>query len=482
VPERTDAVVVGAGPNGLAAAISLAQQGRSVLVLEAEDEWGGGLRTDEGTLPGYRHDVCSAIHPLAAGSPFLSRLPLEDHGLEWVHPDVPLAHPLDEGPAVLLHRSTAETAAGLGADGGTWQRLFDPLVEKWPAIRDQFLGPVRLPRRPFTVARFGLLAIRSAAGLAAARFSGQRAAALFGGMAAHAFLPLDGPTSAGFGIVLGTAGHAIGWPLAKGGSQALADAMVSHLRSLGGEVVTGQPVKSLGDIPPTRIAMFDLTPAQMLRIAGDAIDSRRTRQLARFRYGPGVFKIDYALDGPVPWKAEGAGRAGTVHLGGTMAELVRAEGAVAKGRHPDRPYVLVAQQSTFDRTRAPHDGETLWAYCHVPNGSTVDMTEPIERQLERFAPGFRDRVLERRTITAAAYEQYNMNYVGGDISGGANDGAQLLLRPRVGLDPYLVSPGAGDRPEIFLCSSSTPPGGGVHGMCGFHAARFALSRDDRRAS
>lgn len=479
--EPIDAVVVGAGPNGLAAAVVLAGAGRSVLVLEAAQEVGGGTRTDEATLPGYRHDVCSAIHPLAAGSPWLSGLPLEDHGLRWVQPDSPLAHPLDDGSAVVLHRSLEETAAALGPDGDAWRRLYAPLVESSRALLQQFLAPLRPPRHPLMTARFGLLALRSATALSQARFREPRARALFAGMAAHSFLPLTRPTSAAFGLILGMTGHAVGWPLAEGGSQRIADALVSHLRALGGEVLTDQRVRSLDDLPPARMALFDLAPRQLLRIAGPEVGGLRARQLASFRHGPGVFKVDYALDGPVPWRAAEAAGAGTVHLGGTMEQIARAEAEVMAGRHPKRPYVLVAQQSRFDRTRAPAGGETLWAYTHVPTGSPVDMTEAIERQIERFAPGFRDRILARRAIGAASYELHNPNYVGGDIAGGANDGLQLLLRPRAALDPYLVARARGRRPALYLCSASTPPGAGVHGMCGYHAARSALARDGRRA-
>ncbi len=472
--ERYDAVVVGAGPNGLAAAIRLCEAGRRVLLVEAADRVGGGSRSAELTLPGFVHDVCSAIHPLAVSSPYLSTLPLERYGLAWVHPDAALAHPLDDGPAAVLERSVDATAAGLDGDGAAWRALIGPLVDAWPTIRDQLLGPPRPPRHPLKLARFGRSAVRSAARLARSRFSGPRAQALFAGMSAHAFVPLERPLTAGYGLTLGISGHAVGWPLARGGSQAIADALAAHLRALGGEIVTGTTIATLAELPPADAMLLDVSPRQLVAIAGDRLPAPVRRQFARFRYGPGVFKVDYALDGPVPWKAAGAERAATLHLGGTLDEIAAGERDVAAGRHPDRPFVLAAQQTLFDPTRAPAGRHTLWTYCHVPSGSAVDMTDRIEAQLERFAPGFRDRVLARTTTTCAKYEAYNANYVGGDISGGANTGLRALVRPRWTLRPY----GTG-APGLYLCSASTPPGGGVHGMCGYHAAE-ALLRDTRR--
>jgi phytoene dehydrogenase-like protein len=465
-----DAIIVGSGPNGLAAAIALAQAGRSVLVLEAAASVGGGTRTADLTLPGFRHDVCSAIHPLALASPFLRRLPLADHGLEFAEPEIALAHPLADGSAVALHRSVDETARGLGADGDAYRALLGPLVDEWEPIVDQFVGPLRAPRHPIAAARFGLPALRSASGLARSRFRGEPARALFAGNAAHGFRPLERPATASFGLILLMLGHAVGWPVAVGGSQAIADAMASLLRSLGGRIETGATVRSLGELDGARAVLFDLTPRQVLAIADSALPPRYRRALGRYRYGPGAFKLDYALDGPVPWTAPECRRAGTVHLGGTLAEIAASEAAVAAGRHPERPYVLAAQQSLFDATRAPAGAHTLWAYCHVPNGSTVDMTAAIEAQIERSAPGFRALVRARHVTGPAELEAANANYVGGDINGGAADLRQLLVRPALRLNPYTTPD-----PRIFICSSSTPPGGGVHGMCGAFAARAALA-------
>ncbi len=464
-----DAIVVGAGPNGLAAAIVLAQAGRSVRVLEAAATVGGGTRTAELTLPGFRHDVCSAIHPLGLASPALRQLPLAAHGLEFVQPEIALAHPLDDGSAVALHRSVDETARGLGEDADAYRALIGPFADDWESLVDQFVGPLRPPRHPVAATRFGLAAIRSAAGLARARFRGDRAQALFAGNAAHAFQPLERAATASFGLVLLMLGHGVGWPAAAGGSQSIADAMASLLRSLGGEIETGTAVRSLAELGDARAVLLDVTPRQVLALAGDALPPRYRRALARYRYGPGAFKLDYALDGPVPWIASECRRAGTVHLGGTLAEIAASEAEVAAGRHPRRPYVLVAQQSLFDRTRAPEGAHTLWAYCHVPNGSTVDMTTAIEDQIERYAPGFRGLVRARHASGPRALEAYDANYVGGDINGGAADLRQLFARPVARLNPY-----ATPNPRLFLCSSSTPPGGGVHGVCGAYAARAAL--------
>lgn len=463
------AVIVGSGPNGLAAAIETAREGFEAVVFEGAGEAGGGLRSAFLTLPGFLHDVCSAVHPLGAGSPFFASLRLPENGLAWIHPPAPLAHPLDDGSAVVLERSVGETARSLGADRGAYEGLMGPLAADWPLLAEDILAPPRLPRHPAAFARFARRAVRSAAGLAASHFRGTGARALFAGLAAHSFLPLSRPPSAGFGLVLGLLAHAVGWPFPRGGSRAIAEALVTCLERAGGKIVTGMKIESLDELPPAGIVLLDVTPRQFLRMAGDRIGRRAGRTLARYRYGPGVCKIDWALDAPIPWTAEECRRAGTVHVGGTLEEIAAAEAEVWRGLHPERPFVLAAQQSLFDRTRAPEGAHTGWAYCHVPNGSRADMTERIERQIERFAPGFRNRILARRVMTATEYESYNPNCVGGDISGGVQDFRQMIARPMLRRVPY-----ATDIDGVFLCSSATPPGGGVHGMCGFHAARAAL--------
>ena len=470
-----DAIVVGAGPNGLAAAITVARAGRSVRVYEAAPTAGGGTRTAELTLPGFRHDLCSSILPLTIASPFFASIDLAARGVELVHPDAPVAHPLDGGRSAVLERSVTATADGLGgADGRAWRRLFGPLVRDAGKLATEILQPVvHPPRHPLALARFGLPALRSASGLARGRFRDDPARALFAGISAHSMLRLDRPLSASFGLVLASYAHAVGWPMARGGASAVADALVAELESLGGEIVTGHRVASLAELPPSRTVLLDVTPRQLVAIAGDRLSSRTRRRATCFRYGPGVFKVDWALDGPVPWAAEGPRRAATVHLGGTLEEIAAAEADVAAGRHPERPYVLFVQYAPWDATRAPAGKSTAWAYCHVPAGSTVDMTDRIEAQVERFAPGFRDRILARATHGPAAMEAYDENYVGGDINGGVQDIRQLIFRPWPTLDPYRV--GAG----LYLCSSSTPPGGGVHGMCGMNAARSALRHELR---
>ncbi len=468
---KYDAIVIGAGPNGLAAAITMAQAGCSVCVYEAKETIGGGARTMELTLPGFLHDACSAIHPLAAGSSFFRTLPLEQYGLEWIHPSIPLAHPLDDGTAMVLDRSLDATAAGLGCDADAYKQLMAPLVKHWDIITDAFLGPLRLQPllHPVALAGFGLAALRSTCGLAESHFRGVHARALFAGLGAHSMLPLERPPSAAFGLMLGMAAHVIGWPLPRGGSQKIAEALASYLLSLGGKIVTGVEIKSIDELPPARVVLCDITPRQLLRIAGSHLPGTYNQHLRHYRYGPGVFKIDCALDGPIPWKAQECHQAGTVHVGGTLAEIALAERQVWQGQHPERPFVLVAQQSLFDATRAPEGKHTVWAYCHVPNGSTVDMTDAIESQIERFAPGFRDRILARRTVNAEKLEAYNANYVGGDINGGVQDFWQLFTRPTFRLVPY-TTPAS----NIYICSSATPPGGGVHGLCGYFAAQAAL--------
>jgi phytoene dehydrogenase-like protein len=464
------AVVVGAGPNGLAAAIVLARAGRPVTVLEAEDTLGGGCRSAELTLPGFVHDTCSTVHALALASPFLRTLPLADHGFTPVHPDAPLAHPLDDGTAVMLERSVDATSAGLGADEAAWRSLFAPLMRDADALFAGTLGPLRPPRHPLVLARFGLSALRSTTGLARARFRGERARALLAGCAAHSMLPLEAPVSAAFGLILAATAHAVGWPVARGGSQCLADALAGHLRALGGTIETGRPVASLDALAPgDGPVLLDTSARGLLALAGRRLPPVYRRRLARFRPGPGVFKLDWALDGPIPWAAPEVARAGTVHLGGSMEEIAAGEAAVARGEHPARPYVLLVQASLFDATRTPDGRHSAWAYCHVPNGSTRDMTATIEAQVERFAPGFTRLIAARSAMDTRAVEAYNRNYVGGDINGGAQDIRQLFTRPVARVVPY-ATPLDG----VFLASASTPPGGGVHGMCGYWAARAAL--------
>jgi phytoene dehydrogenase-like protein len=468
-----DAVVIGSGPNGLAAAITLARAGRSVVVYEGRATVGGGMRSAELTLPGFVHDVCSTIQGTSVASPFFQGLDQAGLGIELVHPDAPLAHPLDDGRVAVLERSVPATAAGLGVDGRAYRRLFGPLVREADRIVPLVLGlMLRPPAHPLAAARFGLVALRSSLGLARSRFRDEPARALLAGLSAHSMVALDRPTTAAFGLVLGITAHAYGWPLVRGGTQQLADALAAELRSLGGTIVTGQWVGSLGELPPARAILFDTAPQALVAISGDRIQGRYRRRLEGFRFGPGAFKVDWALDGPIPWRAPGVDRAGTVHIGGTMSEVAAAEQEVARGGHPDRPFVILVQGSLFDGTRAPEGKHTGWAYCHVPNGSTVDMTDRIEAQVERFAPGFRDRILARATSGPADLEAYDPNYVGGDINGGIQDLRQLITRPVARLDPY-STPIRG----LYLCSSSTPPGGGVHGMSGVWAARSALRRE-----
>jgi phytoene dehydrogenase-like protein len=460
-----EAIVVGAGPNGLAAAIALAQAGISVRVIEGEASIGGGCRSAELTLPGFNHDVCSAIHPLALASPFLRTLPLEEHGVEWVQPAAALAHPFDDGTAALLLRSVDETAALLGEDERRYRKVIAPLLERERALLDDLLAPLRLPRHPAALALFSARAALPASMLARRVFRGSRARGLFAGLAAHSMLPLTRVPSSAFGLVLGLLGHSVGWPLARGGSQRLADALTSYLRSLGGEIETGRRIGSLAELGRARPVLLDLTPRQLLALAGDELPAGYRRRLERYRYGPGVFKLDWALDGPIPWRAPECAEAATVHLGASLEEIVASERAPWHGEVAERPFVLLAQQSLFDQTRAPAGKQTAWAYCHVPNGSAADMSERIEAQVERFAPGFRELILARSAMGPAEFEAHNPNNVGGDINGGAADLRQLLARPVARISPYRTP-----LPGVFLCSSPTPPGGGVHGMCGFHAA------------
>ena len=466
---RYDAVVVGAGPNGLAAAITLARAGRSVLVIEAQPEIGGGLRSAALTLPGFVHDVGSAIHPFAVGSPFFHALPLADFGLEWIHPPAPLAHPLDNGAAAMLERSLLATAAGLGRDGPAYLRLMRPVVRDWERILPVILGPLRFPRHPFAAARFGARAIWPARSLASAVFRTPGARALFGGLSAHGCLPLEQPPTAAIALALAALGHRVGWPFPRGGAGRLSDALAAYLRSLGGEIVTGRTIESLDQLPPSRAVFCDVAPANLLRMAGERFPAPFRRALARYRHGPGVFKVDWALRGAIPWQAPACARAGTVHLGGTLEEIAAAERAPWAGACSARPYVLLTQPSLFDSTRAPSGMHTAWAYCHVPNGSTVEMTDRIEATVERFAPGFRALILGRRSSSPLEMERHNANLIGGDITGGVSGIRQLFTRPTVSFTPYRT-PVKG----LYLCSASTPPGPGVHGMCGYHAAQTAL--------
>jgi phytoene dehydrogenase-like protein len=468
---RHDAIVVGSGPNGLCAAIELARAGRSVLVREAAATIGGSCRSEHLTLPKFVHDVCATVQALAVSSPVMRSIPLAEHGLEFVHPTAPVAHPLDDGTAAVLERSVDQTADSLGDDAAAYRRLMRPAVDHWDELSAELLGPLRPPKHPLRLARFGLRAIRSARALAGSWFGGQPARALFAGLAAHAIAPLEWPGTAAFGLVLGASAHAGGWPFARGGSQRLSDALASYFRSIGGTIETSSPVENVDHLPPASAVLCDLTPRQLLKIAGHRLPPRYRRALERFRYGPGVFKLDWALDGPIPWRAAGCARAGTVHLGGTFDEVAEAERAPWRGEHASRPYVLLVQQTPWDASRAPHGKHTAWAYCHVPNGSIVDMTQAIEDQVERFAPGFRERVLARHAMNSAAMERHNPNLVGGDVAGGANMLSQLFARPVARLNPY-ATPVDG----LFICSASTPPGAGVHGMCGYWAARAALRR------
>lgn len=463
-----DAVVVGSGPNGLAAAILLQQNGLSVLLLEGKNEIGGGLRSAELTLPGFTHDICSAIHPLAVGSPFFQQLPLEEHGLEYIYPPIAAAHPFDNSTAAVLKHSVEETAKLLGADEQAYLQLMTPIVNDWPSIAPDVLGPLHFPKHPLAMARFGFPALTSAAHLAK-RFKTKEAKGLLAGMAAHAIQPLTNSATSAIALVLMANGHLKGWPLPKGGSNRIANALASYFVSIGGKIETGVNVASLQQLPSSGAVLFDVSPRQLLQIAGHRFSAIYKWQLERYRYGMGVFKMDWALDDPIPFKAESCKTAGTVHIGGTLQEIVDSEQQIWNGKHSEKPYVLLAQQSLFDSTRAPAGKQTAWAYCHVPNGSTVDMTAIIESQIERFAPGFKERILAKHTLNTLQIEDYNPNYIGGDINGGVIDLGQLFTRPALRWSPYKTSARG-----LYLCSASTPPGGGVHGMCGYYAAKTVL--------
>jgi phytoene dehydrogenase-like protein len=466
-----DAVIVGAGPNGLAAAIELSRANLSTLVLEARETPGGGARSHELTLPGFTHDLCSTVHPLGAASPFFRSLGLERHGLSWIDSPLLAAHVLNDGTAVVLERSIEETARRLGTDAAAYRELFAPFVDRADELNAMILGPLRVPSSPLLLSQFGLKALRSLRGLTRARFNDHQAPALLAGIAAHAMLPLNAAATASFALVLGIAGHAAGWPIARGGSAAITNALLACLTELGGEVVTNYSVQRFDQLPPARAYLFDVSPQQLLQIAGDQLPAGYRSRLRRFRHAPGVFKMDWALSGPIPWIDPSCARAATVHLSGSLDQVSESEAAVHAGRVSDRPFVLVVQASLFDPSRVPAGRQSAWAYCHVPHGSSVDAASLIEAQIERAAPGFRDLVLARSVRNAIDMQHYNANFVGGDISGGLPSLAQLFFRPVARVDPYSTP-----APHIFLCSASTPPGGGVHGMCGYWAARSALRR------
>ncbi|WP_114790804.1 NAD(P)/FAD-dependent oxidoreductase [Niabella yanshanensis] len=465
---KYDTIVVGSGPNGLAAAITLQQRGHPVLLIEGKGQVGGGLRTSELTLPGFHHDVCSAIHPMAIHSPFLSSLPLADFGLEYIHSAIAAAHPFDGGSAAYVTHSIEDTASALGKDEQVYLDLIGPVIEDWPFIINSILAPLRFPDHPFRLAKFGLKALRSASAIAR-KFSTRKGKGLWGGMAAHSIQPLTNTSTAAVGLVLSAAAHIKGWPMAKGGSQAVANAMAAYFKHLGGTIQTGRWVQSVEELPQARALVLDVTPAQLLKIAGHRFTSFYRSQLQRYRYGMGVFKLDWALSGPIPFLSEECRKAATIHIGGAFEEIALSESSASSGKMIDKPFVLLAQQSLFDVSRAPGGQHTAWGYCHVPNGSAVDMTDIIEQQVERFAPGFKKLILSRHAMNAQQMEIYNPNYIGGDINGGIMDIRQLYTRPSLSLTPYRTS----DR-QIYICSSSTPPGGGVHGMCGYHAAQTIL--------
>lgn len=468
--KKYDAVIVGSGPNGLAAAIRLAQEKLSVLLIEARSTIGGGMRSGELTLPGFTHDICSAIHPLGKGSPFFSSLPLDKFGLRWIDPLVPLAHPFTDGSSLILDRSIDITGEYLGEDGPAYKKLIRPLVSDWDNLAPDILAPLHFPHHPLAMARFGYYGIGSAEKLVNRHFREREARALFAGLAAHAIMPLDKALTAAFGLLLGLLGHAVGWPMPAGGTQNLANALASYFQSLGGEILTDTPIEKFDQIPPARTILFDLSPKQLIKIMGDRLPKHYRNRLENYRYGPGVFKIDWALNHPIPWKSMACAKAGTVHLGGTFEEIATSERQVWEGKIPENKFIILTQPTLFDASRAPPNKHIAWAYCHLPNGSTDDLREQIELQIEQYAPGFIDCIIGRSTLSPKELEEYNPNYVGGDITGGVADITQLFTRPVARLNPYSTPLSA-----IYLCSSSTPPGGGVHGMCGFHAAESALN-------
>lgn len=469
--DELDAIVIGSGPNGLSAAVALAQAGASVLVLEGESEIGGGTRSGELTLPGFTHDICSAVHPMGILSPFLRQLPLAEHGLSWISPPASVAHPLDRGDAVMLYRSLERSCEALGADARAYAKLVSPFLESPHALLADILAPLRVPENPIAMMSFGIRALFSANRLARLCFRDERARALFAGCAAHSILPLSHPLTAALGLIFCFTAHVADWPVARGGSRAIPLALGSYLKSLGGRIQCDAPVRSLSELPNARTVLFDTSPDQLSRIAGDALPSGYRRRLERYRYGPGVFKLDWALDAPIPWRDPSCLEASTVHVGGSLEEICASEKDMYRGRHSERPFLIVCQQSDFDETRAPEGKRTGYAYCHVPHGSTLDMTDAIEAQIERFAPGFRERILARHAMNTGFLHAYNPNYVGGAITGGVADAFQLFTRPVARLDPYSTP-----NPRLYICSAATPPGGGVHGQCGYWAAQSVLKR------
>lgn len=464
-----DAVVIGSGPNGLSAAVELARNGKSVLVVEAADTIGGGTRTSQLTLPGFKHDFCSAVHPMGILSPFWNDLPLKEHGLTWITPEASIAHPLDGEPAVVISKSIEETAESLGKDGKAWKRMVTPLMKHGKGLLKDALGPLSIPKNPISFALFGVQGALPATLYSKLRFRSERGRALFAGCAGHSVLPLSKPFSGAVGLIFAITAHLENWPVAAGGSEAITQSLASYFQSLGGEIKTGSTVENLDQLPTSDAILFDTGPDQLASIAASALPHRYKQRLNKYNYGPGVFKLDWALDGPIPWADSNCLKASTVHVGGTLLEIAQSEYDAWHGRHSNTPYLIVCQQSQFDPSRAPEGQHTGYAYCHVPNDSIIDMTMRIENQIERFAPGFKDRILARHKTSTQDFHTYNRNYVGGAITGGAADITQLFTRPVARFDPYSTP-----NPKLFICSHSTPPGGGVHGMCGYHAAQSAL--------
>tara|TARA_R110000868_G_scaffold304437_21_gene565415 strand:- start:46463 stop:47914 length:1452 start_codon:yes stop_codon:yes gene_type:complete len=467
-----DAVIVGSGPNGLSAGILLAQHGLKVKIIEAEETIGGGTRTKELTEPGFLHDICSAVHPTGIGSPYLRTLPLADFGLEWIHPIYPVAHPLEDGDAMIISKSLEETLSRMGKDSKNYKTLVQSLVDAWDYLSHDLLGPVRIPNHPLSMARFGWYGMHSAKLLANSMFDSTKVKAYFAGLAAHSIVPLEKSFTGSFGLVFAATIHSVGWPIAKGGSASITKALATYFKSMGGMIETGNRISNVSELPSSKTILFDLTPHQIAKIAGRELPQGFKKKYLKYKYGPGVFKMDFALSEPVPWTNSDCSGAGTLHLGGTLNEIAYSERETWKGNHPEKPYVLLSQPSMFDDSRSPKGKHTLWAYCHVPNGSDKDCSEAIINQIERYAPGFRDTIISSHTISAPEFEAYNHNYIGGDINGGAQTFKQLIGRPIFQWDPYKI-PAKG----MYICSSSTPPGGGVHGMCGYHAAKSALKNE-----